>query len=330
MIYECLLEDICNDRRLSVIKQYIEIPTFIKTQFGYFGHYYRETEFCKLCFDIKKIEMLPREIQKYFMNDKIIAFGNWCKLFPNDRIICIKNVEINKYESFINLFATFVNEMGAYINGLQCVDINTNSNIFDENINDMINKKNESKFKYANWTLSYEVMTNENKEIENQQTQNNYSILISKNAVDDIEVKQNDNIDNKTESVIEEPVNDEQNIEVQNVVDIKQEHVEEIVDNIEQKEMDENENEIGNILVVESSEENNYNIDNNRNEIGDRSSINNEEENEIEEMNDINANKENTEPIIVEKEKEKEKDNISSPSAPVLDGDIVSELQSHV
>ena len=161
------------------ITEDIEIPTFIKTQLGFFRHCLRESEYCKLCFDMKKLELLPKSIKDHFMNDRGMAFDSWCRLFPNDRRILIKNVDPSKYQSFINLFGSFVAEMtSVYTDSLQCIEINTGKHIYDENMNALVIKKNDTTFKYANWTVSYEAVKHQigDKDI--------YSILMSRNQID--------------------------------------------------------------------------------------------------------------------------------------------------
>jgi len=125
-------------------------------------------------------------------------------LFPNDQVLLIKNVDQSKYESFIDLFAAFITETDEeYIGYLQmkCIEIDTNSEIKNKSIQVMIDRINYTKFKYTNWTLSYEQIErhdvgNEHKEI--------FYILIRKNQIETYDEEEKEKSDEFEESINDE------------------------------------------------------------------------------------------------------------------------------
>eukprot|EP01083_Nonionella_stella_P081265 223753_1 len=135
-------------------KDEIKLPALIETQLEFFRYNGPERE-NELCFDLSKMKRLPASIQMHFMMDHMISYRRWRRLFPHDEVLLIQNIERNEYESYINAFATFVIE-NPFSGGLQCVDIDTDNSEYDEKINDMIQHQNDNKFKYADWTLSYQ------------------------------------------------------------------------------------------------------------------------------------------------------------------------------
>ena len=167
------------------------IPSFIETQLGFFRHCLRETEYCRLCCDLKKMELLPQSIRSKLLVDANglngnrdighIAFGNWCRLFPNDRVIAIKNMDSEQYESVIDAFVRFVSDQGVSeaVACLQCIDIDTDSKEHCDEIEDLVNGKNASDLKKVNWTLVYELVR---RRIGSDE-KDSYSILMKKDVV---------------------------------------------------------------------------------------------------------------------------------------------------